>query len=460
MKPFRLSRRAVLRGAGGVAVALPWLEAMVDPRRAYAAGPKRLVVFFTPNGTIYEKWKPTGSGTNFGLSHILSPLESFKSKLVVLEGLWQGNKGSIGGPGDDHMKGMAWMLTGRILMSGSVPGGGGAPPAGLATGISVDQHVANAIGTTTRFKSLEFGVRSLTVAGNPLFHMVYTGPGQAIQPQQSPSKMFDRVFANFTPGSETPAMPDAAAMRLRADKQSVVDAVKDSYTSLAGRLGKDDKAKVESHLAHIRELEKRLQTTGGGGTGGGSSAACMKPTRPADNDPYNEANFVANGTAQVDLLTMSLACDLTRVASIQWAYSSGGPTHTWIGSNRGHHDISHDGDSNTASKDALANIDQWYAKRFAELLGKMDKIQEGDGTLLDNSLVLWVNELAKGNNHSHGPMCYVLAGKAGGAIQTGRYLHVENHHNNLLVSVMNAMGVQGNTFGDPQYCTGPLPGLT
>jgi hypothetical protein len=453
MKPFHLDRRTVLRGAGGAAIALPWLEAMAPTKNAYAAGPKRLVVFFTPNGTIYDNWKPSGTTADYGFSPILKPLEPMKDKLVLLEGLYQGAKaGAMPGPGDDHMKGMAWALTGRQLMPGSIAGGGGATPAGLSTGPSVDQVIAKAIGAGTRFSSLEFGVHSLTVAGNPLFHMVYSGPGQAIQPQQNPSQMFDRVFKGFTPGNTA---PDPAAVKRSADKTSVLDAVKGSYSSLSPKLGKEDKLKIDAHLANINDLQKRLSQSPTGAVG----AACKVPTQPKNNDAYSEANYVENGKAQVDMLSMALACDLTRVSSLQWSYSSGGPTPSWIGVNRGHHDISHDGDGLATAKADLTKIDTWYSEQFLSLIQKMDAIKEADGTLLDNSLVLWVNELAKGNNHSHGPMCYVLAGKAGGSLQTGRYLHIEDAHNNLLVSVMNMMGVEGNTFGDPKFCTGPLKGL-
>lgn len=455
----------MLRGAGGIAIGMPWLEAMVNPKNAYAAGPKRFLVFFSPNGTVYDQWKPTGAGTSFTLSPILKPLEPLKNKCVFLEGLSQGNKGSISGPGDDHMKGMGWMLTGRGLSSGTIPGGGGAPPAGLATGISVDQQIANSIGGSTKFKSLEFGVHSLTVAGNPLFMMVYTGSGQAVQPQQSPSAMFDRIFTGFTPPSTTPAPsgPDPTVARAAADKQSVIDAVKDSFTALQGRVGSEDKTRLQEHLDKINDLQKRMSMTGGGtgGAGGTSlSSGCAKPTKPANNDAYSESTFQVNGQAHLDLMLMSLTCDLTRVASIQWSYSSGGPTFSWLGHDRGHHDISHDGDSSADSVSKLAAINTWYAGRFFDLISRMDKIQEGDKTMLDQSLVLWVNELSKGNTHGHSPMCYVLAGGAGGALATGRSLHVDGMHNNLLVSCMNMMGVQGNTFGDPAFCSGALTQLT
>lgn len=457
MNSFRLSRRAVLRGAGSVAVALPWMECMMA-KKAHAAGPQRLVVFFTPNGCIYNNWKPTGVGTNFQLSTTLKPLEPFKDKLTILDGLYQGDNGNIGGPGDDHMMGMAWMLTGRRLMPGTVVGGGGTP-AGLANGISVDQAIANKIGGATKFKSLEFGVHSLTVAGNPLFHMVYSGAGQAIQPQQNAANMFDRVFGTFTPptGGGTPTADPAAAKKL-ADASSVLDGVIGSYTALQPKLGATDKAKLDQHLTHIRELEKRIKSDPGV-SGPAVSAACTKPAKPPTVDAYSEANYVAIGKAQTEMLTMALACDLTRVASLQWSYSSGGPTFSWLGHSKGHHDYSHDGDGVADSQKKLSEIDLWYAGQYASLLSGMSKIQEGDKTMLDNSTVIWVNEITKGNTHSHNPMCQVIAGSGGGKMPTGRYLQTKAPHNNLLVSLMNLMDVPGTTFGDPQFCTGPLNGL-
>lgn len=456
MKSLRLHRRALLRGAGGVALGLPWLEAMVNPKRAYAAGPKRFIVFFSPNGTILDRWKPTGSVSNFTLSDILKPLAAHQNRCVFVEGLNQGNRGNIEGPGDDHMKGMAWMLTGRGLSEGKIQGGAGTP-AGLGTGISVDQEIANVIGAGNRFRSLEFGVKSQTTAGNPLFVMVYTGPGAAIQPQQNPAKMFDRVFANFMPGAPSAPMTDPAEARRAANRQSVIDAVKDSYTRLRPRVGREDQTRLDEHLAKIRDLEIRIKGSGGGDAPG---TACATPTRPADVDANSDANYIKNGASQMDLLVTALSCDLTRVASLQWSRSSGGPTFSWLGQNRVHHDISHDGDDLSDSVENLVKVNAWYAERLAELLTKLSSVKEGDGTMLDNTLVLWCNELAKGNVHSHGPMAYVLAGGAGGALKGGRYLNVDDHHNNLLVSCLQMMGLPNTTFGDPSACTGPLSGLS
>ncbi len=467
MKSFRLHRRTLLRGAGGVAIGLPLLEAMLPKRSAHAAAPLRLVIFFTPNGTIHKNWVPQGAGANFTLPRILKPLEPLKDKMVFIDGLRMGDaQGRINGPGNDHQRGMGYCLTGQQLLAGTFKGDEFAEPAGLAKGISIDQHIANKIGMGTRFKSLEFGVRSLTVAGNPLFHMVYTGPGNAIQPEQNALKMFERVF-----GGRASKPNDGMAASARAeDQKSVLDFVKGSYSGLAPRLGKTDKDKIDNHLAHIRDLERRLimlPSDGGGAVAASCESAqalsnqdaCGKATCPADY-PYHAEYFRAGGDAQQRLMHLALACDQTRVASIQWSYSSGGPEFPWLGASRGHHDISHDSTANAASQELLTKINEWYAQKFFELVSGMDKVQEAGGTMLDNSLVVWVNELAEGSAHTLSPHCYVVAGKAGGKLQTGRALHLNDQHNNLLVSIMNLMGVEGNSFGDARWCSGPLKGFT
>jgi hypothetical protein len=450
MSRWRLSRRAMLRGAGGIAVGLPLLDAMgVGPfeRRASAAGttPKRFIVFFSPDGTIRENWKPTGTETAFTMSRILAPLETNKQSVVVLDGI--DNEAARHGLGDDHMKGMGCMLTGIELLPGTTQGGC-CEPAGLAGGISVDQVIANEIGKDTKFKSLELGVQT-GGGGNVWAYSNYTAANQPLPPDNNPASVFTRVFASV--GTDNSAM-----LRLQAERKSVLDAVVQNYTRLNPRLGTSDKAKLDAHLTNIRDLETRLTATATAG------AACKKPLAPTI-DYKSNANFPAVGKLHMDLLVMAMACDLTRVGTIQWERSVGDARFTWVDPaiTRGHHDMSHDPDSNTATVEMLTKINIWYAQQFNYLLDALKGVKEADGsTMLDNTLVLWVNELSRGNAHSHPDMPYVLAGGAGGALKTGRFLAYDKvPHNNLLVSCMNLMGVTGTTFGNPAYCTGPLAKL-
>jgi hypothetical protein len=175
------------------------------------------------------------------------------------------------------------------------------------------------------------------------------------------------------------------------------------------------------------------------------------------------ANYPAIGKVQMDLLVAALACDQTRVASLQWSRSVSDIPMPWLNISTGHHTLSHTPDTDTASQASLVQIDTWYATQFAYLLQGLDAVTEADGsTLLDNCMVVWVNELSKGNIHSHQPLPVVIAGGCGGALRTGRLLTFspQQPHNNLLVAIANVMGTNITTFGNPSYCTGALPNLS
>jgi hypothetical protein len=408
----RLSRRAMLRGAGGVAIGLPFLEAMRPfGARSAAAGntpPRRFIVFFSPDGSIRENWTPTGTETSFTLSRILAPLSGNQQSLVILDGLENQVGGYAAHPGDDHMKGMGSMLTGIGLLPGNTQGGAG-DPAGLAGGISVDQQIAATIGAGTKFRSLELGVQSGS-AGTVWGYTAYAGANLPLPPDNSPASVWSRVFAAFGGTSD-------AVLRQQAERRSVLDAVIQSYARLNPRLGATDKAKLDEHLGNIRDLELRL--TASGGTSGG---ACVKPAAPGTIDYKANANFPAVGKLQMDLLVMAMACDLTRVGTIQWEQSVGNVRFTWVDPaiTRGHHDMSHDGDSVTDTLEMLTKINIWYAQQFNYLLDSLKNAKEADGSsMLDNTLVLWVNELSRGNAHSHDHMPFVLAGGAGARCAPG-----------------------------------------
>jgi hypothetical protein len=452
MSSRRISRRTLLRGAGGIAIGLPFLDIMARSERASADAPtipQRFVVFFSPNGTIRERWKPTGGETDFTLSTILAPLEPFKDKLIVIDGI--DNEAAKHGPGDDHMKGMGCMLTGTELLSGTTQGGC-CEPAGLAGGISVDQKIAQAIGTSTKFKSVEFGVQSKS-SGTVWGYSAYADGNQPLPPENNPANIFKRVFADV--GTDQNALN-----RIAAERKSVLDAVSASYSALSPKLGQSDKQKLDLHLSQIRDLETRLTVPADVG------ASCVKPVLPSTIDFNSNDKFPDVGKLQMDLLVMALACDLTRVASLQWEMSVGGTRFTWLGMDRGHHDMSHDGDDNTDTVDKLTQINVWYSQQLLYLMTAMSKIQEGPGTMLDHTLIFWVNELSRGNVHSHPNMPFVLAGGTAAApapLTMGRFIQFPDSptvkHNDLLVSLLNVFGIQDKTFGNPAYCSGPLAKL-
>jgi uncharacterized protein DUF1552 len=440
----RISRRAILRGAAGAAIALPWLEAML-PRRARAATtPKRFIVMFSPNGTLPTQWTPTRSETTFTLSPILTPLAPHQGDLVIVEGLLQ-----EGGGGDGHQNGIGGMLTGSPLNPGPFAGVG-APPAGWATGPSIDQRIAQALAAPTPFQSLELGVQ--VGAADNWGRMIYQAANQPLPPTDDPAQVYTSVFSDLH-------TDPVALAHLRARHKSILDAVGGEYTRIGSQLGSADKQRLDAHLAAVREIETRLTTS----LVDNNPAACHDPTVTSFATPQANDSFPAVGALQMDLLTMALACDLTRVASLQWSRSVSQVRFTWLGIPDGHHDLSHRSDTDTDAVSKLTQINTWYAQQMAYLIASLKNTPDGaGGTLFDNTLLLWSNELAKGNTHSRQDAPYVLAGNAGGGIRTGRFVSYEGQglpHNNMMVSLLNAMDIPDTTFGKAEWCSGPLTGL-
>jgi hypothetical protein len=434
----RVSRREVLRGAFGAALALPWLEAYA-PRaaRAESGRPRRFIALFSANGTL--PWAQGGE-RDFELLPILQPLAAHRDALVLLEGLNQ-----QGGGGDAHQNGMGGLFTGTPLNSGPF-GGIQAPPAGWASGPSVDQRIAEVHGVTTKLASLELGVQ-VGQADN-WGRMCYRASNQPLPPEADPRAVYERVFA------ELHTDPALLAQR-RARQQSILDAVQEEYRRVSRELGAADRARLDAHATAVREIEQRLTRPGSL-----DGAACADPVLGTLPDVDANDEYPRVGALQMDLLVMALACDVTRVASLQWSRSVSQTRFTWLGIQEAHHDLSHLGDDNASAVDKLTRINAWYATQLATLIDKLKAVPDGEGTLFDSTLILWGNDLAKGNTHSRNGARYVLAGSAGGALRTGRLLRFDAApHNDLLVSVLHAMDVPDDTFGNADWCRGPLSGL-
>lgn len=459
MKNTRLSRRHFLRGLAGTAIALPLLEAgltrealaQATPGSVTANGfPKRFVYFFHPNGTQQNVFWPTaGTSTkDFQLSAILSPLEPYKNKLIIPKGVeLKSGAGSVG-PGEPHQRGMGTVLTGHPLQAGSFVGGDGSL-AGWGNGISIDQRIAQHIGADTTIGSLQLGVRADTTAptAEVRTRLSYLGPAQPLPPQNDPKNVFDQLFADFM--AEPAELAD-----LRARRKSILDGVIGQFQALNQRAGYHDRQRLESHLTMVRDLETRLENERVTGQ------ACYAPADPGSQQPDSEDTMPDIARLQIDMLVTAFACDLTRVGGIQFSNAKNHIRFPWIESLGDGHQLSHAGPSNTSAFNEWVARDTWFATQFAYLLGALAAIPEGDGTMLDNTAVLWINELSQGNTHSHIDMPFVLAGSAGGYFETGQFLQYGNvSHSNLLVSLQNAFGIESDTFGDPAFCTGPLDGL-
>lgn len=439
-----------------MAIGLPFLEAMLEPRHTHAQtaqAPLRFVVFYSPGGTLLDKWRPTGTETQFVLSDMMSPLAPHQQDLLFVDGL--GLSVTELGVGHPHSRGMAGLLTGTELLPGTFVTGGG--NASFANGPSLDQVIAKrlALASALKFPSLEFSAawaisgRSLmdgavAETSNAADQITYGGAKAPIPPMIKAQVAFDRIFKDLAPTA-----PNASQDLQRKKQVSILDAVLEQYGSVSAQLGADDRAKLQQHAQLIREMEMSLGS-------GSSGESCVIPAAPANV----EMDVPTKGKLMTDLLVASLACNLTRVATMQWADSESKFPLNFapLGLTDHHHGYQHD---SAFDPNALFKIYQWFGSNFAYLLDKLKSVPDGDGTLLDNTVVLWVSEIQDPPTHDQKNMPFMLAGGKNAGMRTGRWLKATPQpHNNLLVALNQLFGGTEATFGHANYNTGALGGLT
>lgn len=459
MKPLRFTRRNLLRGALSATATIPLLEA--TRAKGQDGSPTRLIVVSSPNGVRNNLFWPSGSETDFTLPQLTAPLEPFKDRLLFLRGIRLNDalqNGPLGGTvGSEHARGTGGFLTGRPLKSGQDFVSFGNTTSGWGTGQSIDQLIAERLAPNTTFPSLQVGVhvRDTEVRAR----ISYAGAEQPIPPREDPADVFEALFSNLP--MDDGAAVDPLLERLRAQRKSVFDITKVETDRIMQIIGADDRAKLQAHMSAIESIEDRLASAAvAGGSSGGS---CVSPTMQ-DVDLSNDSEYLEAGRLHMDLTAAAMACDQTRIATIQWSYSESEHLFSFLGINGAHHTISHDFAQSGTNFDAYNTIQTWYAEQLAYLLSALDSYPEGDGTLLDHTLVLWGSEIGESTSHDLTLMPYVLAGGANGKIRTGRFVDWGNtryDNNQLLVSIANILGVEDLTeFGDPSGKTGPLPDLT
>lgn len=434
-----ISRRSILRGLGVSAALAPFVPAL--SASGDAGGIKRFIFFFTPHGTVWSRWLPAGSRTSFTLDGILSPLERHKAKLNVIDGMRVIAETSVGAP---HTKGMPLLSTASPLledMTFSRDDGMGVYYYGWNSAPSIDQVIAARCSEGLPYRSLELGV--LAGGNHPGQRLSYRAAEQPLAPVQSPYVAFDRLFGGGREGSEL--------AELRARRQSVLDHVTGELSALSPRIAAADRQKLEAHLEAIREVERSLVTE-----------ECAGPVLEPSVDVLDpmQVPWVVDG--QLGILVRALACNLTNVASFQMSVGENdGNVYVWepLRMMREHHLTTHEQDP--ASLDDLASIYTWYAGRFAHLLDLLDSVDEGTGTLLDHSVVVWGSEIGTGWNHDFGRVPFVVAGGCAGAVRTGQFLSLPNvEHNRLYVSLCRAMGLTDvDRFGATDLGNGPLTEL-
>jgi hypothetical protein len=441
-----MNRRQFLRGLGGVTIALPFLESVA---RAQATTTKRLVVFFTCNGVDVSRFWPSALTPEAMLGTGVEPLTAFRHKLLIPRGIDQSpssNDGTV--PGNEHEKGIGTRLTAETLS----PDGDH-----YALGVSVDQYAAQHINPAGR-SALTLKVHE-SKAG-VLGCISYAGPNRPVVGEPNPANAFRNLVGLNESG------PAAAIRRTR--RKSVLDFVRDDLDALKRKnLSKSDTDKLDLHTTSLRDIEVSLdqlgllQCTAVDANALGGALAQIDPATVTSG-----AEFKRIGRLQLDLIAATLACDQTRVATLLWGAGSGGPVFSWDGMNHqyNHHKLSHGStsDDNTGSAvegylDMIHAIDRWYAAQFAYLLEKLDAYAEPTGTVLDNSVIAWMNDLSDGRSHLTTDLPVVLAGSGGGVLKQGQYVQLANApHNQLLTTLLNAVGVPTEHFGGTQ--NGQTPG--
>ena len=433
------SRRAFVRDLGLSSAALPFV--MNLPSLGFAnttARKQRLIVMFSPNGTVPKAFWPDEQGSDFTLKEILQPLAPYKQQTLILNGLCN----RVRGDGDSHMRGMGCLLTGIELFPGNIQGGSHTP-AGWASGISIDQEIKNFFqsreSSRTRFGSFEFGV-AVPNRADPWTRMAYAGPNKPIAPIDDPYQMLNKLYGR---------LEDQESL------SSILDDLQQDLQKVGQTVSAEDRRLLEEHQAFVRDMERELQSSA-------TQTDRHDPPELKAGVKNENDNMPQLSRMQIDLLVNSLRCDLGRVATLQYTRSVGQARMRWLGIEEGHHELSHHPDSNEDSQQKLIKINRWFCEQLAHLVRKLDETPEpgGTGSLLDNPTVIWTNELGKGNSHTLNDIPFVLVG-GGMNFRMGRSLKYDKlPHNRLLLALAHAVGHRREAFGKPELCSGGvLPDL-
>lgn len=450
-KATPIPRRTFLRGLG-TAMALPLLDAMA-PARAFAqsAGasqaPIRMAYLFVPNGMNMPDWTPAQEGSDFELTKILKSLRPVKRDLLVLTGLTH-DKGRANGDGPgDHARSAGVYLTGVQPLKSE--------GAEIRAGISVDQAVAKQIGHLTRFPSLEIGTEkgrqsgkcdsgySCAYSNNISWRDAATPMTKEVRPRAA----FERLFSNEL-GREV----DERQARRQMFKKSILDFVLEDAHTLSGKVGGRDRAKLDEYLTAVREIEQRIERAERESEGRSTIVSGEEVPQGAPNSYEEHIRLMG------DVMILAFQTDVTRVCTFMLANAGSNKSYRFIGVNEGHHTLSHH-QNDPVKLAKISDINEFHAKQFAHLVQKMKTIREGDGSLLDNCMLVYGASISDGNRHNNENLPIVIAGRAGGTIRTGRHVRYdfETPMCNLFLSMMDRMGVHDRYFGDS---TGRLRGLS
>ncbi len=445
----QLSRRTLLRGAG-TAIALPFLDAMLPAfakSTSTPAPPLRMMYVYAPTGIMPHAWFPTTTGADFEYQRVMKPLEKFRKDVLVMSGLSQHDVG-IGGPDGpgDHARAVGTYLTGHRIRK--------TQGADIEAGVSVDQLAARAFAGKTRIPSLEvtcednYAVGACDSYSCAYQTLSFKSATEPLPPEANPRLLFERMFGQLDISADPVQRKNQALYR-----RSILDLTMQDTQSLKRDLGTTDNRKLDEYLTSVREMETRMQSSA-------NDADLIPPgvEKPAEGVPFD---YAEHARLMFDLITIAFQTDTTRVATLLMAREGGVRTYPEIGVPEAHHPISHHG-GDPVLIEKLIKIETYHMEQFAYFVEKLKGIQEGDGSILDHSALVYGAGLADPNPHDHDHCPTVVVGNAGGRIKTGQHIAFKDGtpFADLHITLLDTIGVPTDKLGNSDGKLSFLPGIS
>ena len=426
-----LPRRTFLRGAG-VAISLPLLDSMIaaqTPLARTAANPRsRLGCIYVPHGATMDKWTPAQEGKGFEFTEILKPLEKYRDRLVVVSNLAHPQAAGVGSDaGADHARSAA------VFLSGAHP-----EKESVHVGTTIDQIVAEKLGQDTPLPSMEVAIEENGLNCGAGYGCAYTNtiswktPTLPLPMEHNPQVLFEKLFGEGSTAEERMARKQQA--------RSLLDSVTKQIASLNKELPASDRGRMGDFLDDVREIERRIQK---------AENQASKDVKVPDAPVGIPEAFDDHFKIMFDLQAIAFQANITRVATMMYARDTSGAVYPQSGVREGFHVASHHS-NNRANMDRFALINRYHTSLLAYFIEKLHSTPDGDGTLLDHSLILYGSSMSNGNQHDHDPLPVVVAGGASGNLRGDRHIIAAPHTpmSNLLLSILGKLGVQQNSFGD------------
>ena len=426
-----LSRRTLLRGVG-VSLGLPLLDSMIPAQtplaRTAATSKSRLSCIYVPHGATMDKWTPAADGKGFAFTEILSPLEKFRDRVSIVSNLAHPAAGGVGSDaGADHARSAAVFLSGVHPEQGSIH-----------VGSTIDQIAAQRIGQDTPLPSIELSIEEVALSCGSGYACAYSNtiswktPTIPLPMENNPQVVFEKLFGD---GSN-----NADRLARKQQSRSLLDSVMDQVASLQRELPASDRTRLGEYLDDVREIERRIQKAEN------QIPADLKlPEAPVGVPESFDEHF----KIMYDLQVLAFRAEITRVATLMYARDTSGAVYPQSGIRDGFHVASHHS-NNRANMDKFALINKYHVEMLAYFLDKLKSTPDGDGNLLDHSMVLYGSSMSNGNQHDHDPLPIVLAGGASGQLNGGRHMTYAPHTpmSNLLLSMLDKLGIQADKHGD------------